>query len=420
MARTRLAVAPLRRRFDADIPAALPRVDALIDAERPVDPVHCLRPRLIEATAARFLALFPGEAMYAVKCNPEPRVLRALWAGGVRVFDCASPAEIQIVRQMFGGAAEIRYMHPVKARPAIRQAYSQFQVRDFSFDSVEELAKLREEARFERRQPKELGLHVRLALPKGSAVYDLSGKFGATPEAAARLLAEARPHATRLGLCFHVGSQTMDPAAYTAALALAKQVIDASGVAVDVIDVGGGFPVAYPDLTPPELEGYMAAIRAGVAALGLPGIRVWGEPGRALVAQGVSVVVQVQHRRGAELFINDGIYGSLSDAGAPGFRFPVRLVGRQSDAAPEAFAFFGPTCDSADRMKGPFLLPGDVREGDYIEIGQLGAYGAALRTNFNGFDRAHLVEVGDAPLLATAGYPAEAAPAVPAVLDPAA
>jgi ornithine decarboxylase len=420
MARTRLAVAPLRRRFDADIPAALPRVDALIDAERPVDPVHCLRPRLIEATAARFLALFPGEAMYAVKCNPEPRVLRALWAGGVRVFDCASPAEIQIVRQMFGGAAEIRYMHPVKARPAIRQAYRQFQVRDFSFDSVEELAKLREEARFERRQPKELGLHVRLALPKGSAVYDLSGKFGATPEAAARLLAEACPHATRLGLCFHVGSQTMDPAAYTAALALAKQVIDASGVAVDVIDVGGGFPVAYPDLTPPELEGYMAAIRAGVAALGIPGIRVWGEPGRALVAQGVSVVVQVQHRRGDELFINDGIYGSLSDAGAPGFRFPVRLVGRQSDAAMEAFAFFGPTCDSADRMEGPFLLPGDIGEGDYIEIGQLGAYGAALRTNFNGFDRAQLVEVGDAPLLATPGYPAEPAPAVPAVLDPAA
>ena len=129
-----------------------------------------------------------------------------------------------------------------------------------------------------------------------------------------------------------------------------------------------------------------------------------GGAGRALVAGGTSVVVQVQHRRGDALYINDGVYGSLSDAGAPGFRFPVRLI-RPDGAAPSdqpaAFSLFGPTCDSADRMDGPFLLPADVAEGDWIEIGQLGAYGACLRTAFNGFDRARLVEVRDPPLLAT-------------------
>ncbi len=419
MARHRLAVAPLRRRLDieapypaspVDLPAPdLPAVDAFVAAERPTEPLHCLRPRLIQATARRFLAAFPGEVMYAVKCNPEPRVLRALWAGGVRQFDCASPAEVALVRQMFGASAEIRYMHPVKARPAIRDAFRLHHVRDFALDSTEELAKIRDEARHERRPTRGgIGLHVRLALPKGDAFYDLSGKFGAPAELAASLLAEARPHAERLGLCFHVGSQTMEPAAYRNALDLAKTVIERSRVAVDVIDVGGGFPVAYPGLTPPPLEAYVAAIADGVAALGRPGIRLWAEPGRALVAPGVSVVVQVQLRRGDALYVNDGIYGSLSDAGAPGFKFPARLLRPDgASGTAKAFALFGPTCDSVDRMQGPFLLPDDVREGDYIEIGQLGAYGGALRTSFNGFDRAQLVEVGDRPLIATPGYPEE-------------
>lgn len=406
MARHRLAVAPLRRRFETAEATALPSVDALVAAERPCDPLHCLRPRLIEATARRFLAAFPGEVMYAVKCNPEPRVLRALWAGGIRQFDCASPGEVALVRQMFGAAAEIRYMHPVKARPAIRDAYRVHGVRDFALDSREELAKLREEARPRRGEPEGLGLHVRLALPKGDAFYDLSGKFGAPAEEAARLLAEARPHAARLGLCFHVGSQTLGPRPYADALALAGRVIARAGVPVEVLDVGGGFPVSYPGMVPAPLDDFVAAIRAGAGALGLSGLRLWAEPGRALVAAGVSVVVQVQHRRGRALYVNDGIYGSLSDAGVPGFRFPARLLRADASGAPEAFELFGPTCDSADRMRGPFLLPADVREGDYVEIGQLGAYGGALRTGFNGFDRAHLVEVRDPPLMATPGYPA--------------
>jgi len=102
--------------------------------------------------------------------------------------------------------------------------------------------------------------------------------------------------------------------------------------------------------------------------------------------------VQVQGRRGHMLFINDGIYGSLSDAGAPGFRYPVRLL-RQSGAALEEVGFFGPTCDSADRMAGPFLVPADACEGDWLEIGQLGAYGACLGTGFNGFGRGVVLEV---------------------------
>ena len=400
--RPRSAVAPLRR---PALPARRPRVDAVVASLRPEDPLHCLRPHAVSDAARAFVAAFPGDVLYAVKCNAEPTMLRAVAAGGVTHFDCASDAEVRLVRSLFPDAA-IHFMHPVKSRGAIRSAWQQHGVRDFVLDSDGELTKILEETG----GGDDLGLVVRLALPKGNAAYDLSGKFGAAPAEAAALLRAARPHAARLGLSFHVGSQCLDPAAWTRALALAAEVIAASGMAVEIVDVGGGFPVAYPGSEPPALEAFMDAIRAGAALLP-PGVRLWAEPGRALVAGGASVVVQVQQRRGDALYVNDGVYGALSDAGAPGFRFPHRLV-RPDGAASEvlrAFSLFGPTCDSADVMRGPWMLPADVAEGDWIEVGQLGAYGTALRTAFNGFDRAHVTEVSDSPMLATPGYEAAAA-----------
>lgn len=400
--RPRGAVAPLRRASPA---LRRPSVDAAIAALRPEEPLHCLRPQAVTAAARAFVTAFPGDVLYAVKCNAEPTMLRAIAAGGVTHFDCASDAEVRLVRSLFPDAA-IHFMHPVKSRGAIRSAWRDFGVRDFVLDTDAELTKILAETG----GGDELGLVVRLALPKGNAAYDLSGKFGAAPADAAALLRAARPHAARLGLSFHVGSQCTDPAAWTRALALATEVIAASGVAVEIVDVGGGFPVAYPGSEPPALAAFMAAIGDGAALLP-EGVRLWAEPGRALVAGGASVVVQVQQRRGDALYVNDGVYGALSDAGAPGFRFPHRLV-RPDGAASEVmrvFTLFGPTCDSADVMRGPWMLPADVREGDWIEVGQLGAYGTALRTAFNGFDRAHVTEVSDSPMLATAGYDAGAA-----------
>ncbi|MBK8174147.1 MAG: type III PLP-dependent enzyme [Rhodospirillales bacterium] len=399
--RTRSAVSPLRRRFDFE--PALPGVDSVVAAEAPNEPLHCFRPAVVESTARTFVGGFPGSVLYAIKCNPEPRVLRAVWAGGVRHFDCASPAEIALVRQMFP-EAQVHYMHPVKSRAAIRAAWEQFGVDDFVFDSSDELAKIIAETGSAGARPR--GLIVRLAVDNGGA-YDLTGKFGAGPAEAARLLAAARPLASRLGLSFHVGSQCLDPKAYADALVTASAVIGTAGVGIDIVDVGGGFPVSYPDVTPPPLGDYFAVIAAATRCLGLDDVELWSEPGRALSAAGTSIVVQVQHRRSDALYINDGIYGSLSDAGAPHFRFPVRLI-RPDGPAPagelKAFRLFGPTCDSADRMDGPFLLPADAGEGDWIEIGQLGAYGGALRTAFNGFDRARLIDVADPPLLATPGH----------------
>jgi ornithine decarboxylase len=399
VSRIRSVVSPLRRQFDA-FPLRRPTVDEVVAAGRPEDPIHCLRPTTINRTAQDFVHAFAGDVLYAVKCNPDPAVLRALWEGGIRHFDCASLPEVRLIRDMFPDAA-IHFMHPVKARGAIREAWAQHQVRDFVLDSADELAKILTEVAATDIAGA-LGLIVRIALPKGGARLDLSGKFGADFDHAVDLLRFARGCAATLGVSFHVGSQCLDPLAWRDALALTGQITRAAGVRIDVIDVGGGFPVAYPDQNPPPLGAFFAEIDASFDNLDLPGARLWAEPGRALVAAGTSVVVQVQARRGDALYINDGVYGSLADAGILGFRYPARLIrpehiAREDEDTGETigFSLFGPTCDSADVMSGPFVLPADATEGDWIEISQLGAYGACLRTAFNGFDRAHIVEVGD-------------------------
>jgi ornithine decarboxylase len=409
LSRFRTAVAPLRR-IDAThpqpfAPADLPTVEDVVAVERPEDPLVCLRPATIETATRRFVQAFPGKTLYAVKCNPEPAVLRAVRAGGVDRFDCASPSEVRLVRQLFGDAVTIHYMHPVKAPGAIREAWMTHGVRDFAIDDPVELTKILEVLQDQDRG--DLGLIVRLRLPKGGSRYDLSGKFGADRDTAVTLLRAGRLVAKRLGVSFHVGSQCLDPAAWARAIERAAAIVAEAGVAIDVLDVGGGFPVAYPDMAPEHLTATMAEIEAALERHGfLDRVEVWAEPGRALVAGGASVVVQVQLRRGAELFVSDGVYGTLSDAGTPGFRFPVRAIaadGGRRDAADMAFSFWGPTCDSADHMAGPFMLPADIAVGDWIEIGQLGAYGTCLRTGFNGFDRVRVTEVRDRPLLATPG-----------------
>jgi ornithine decarboxylase len=399
--RARSAVSPLHVRF-VGTPQVLPTISDLVATERLAEPMYCLRPAAVTVATQAFVEAFPGQVMHAVKCNPEPVILRAVRAGGVRKCDCASIAKVRLVRPMFDDAS-IHFMDPVKARSAIREAWAQHAVNDFVPDTRDELAKILGETA-STGIAGELGLIIRPALPKGNAVLDLLGKFGASIDDAVALVRSAPPHATRLGLSFHVGSQCLDPLAWRNAFVLAGEAIRAAGVAIDVLDVGGGFPISYPDVDPPPLGAFIAEVEIGVERLGPPGARLWAEPGRALMAGGASVVVQVQQRRGDTLCINDGVYGCLADSGTLGFRYPVRLI-RLGGVVPSdalvALSMFGPTCDGADRMRGPFLVPADVTEGDWIEICQLGSYGACLRTAFNGFDRARLFEVGDMPLLAT-------------------
>ena len=383
--------------LDIALPSPYRSIDDMVADMRPEEPVQALRPATIATTAKWFLRHFPGDVMYAVKCNPDTRVLKILARAGVKHYDVASLAEVKLVAETLPGA-KLYFMHPVKSRHAIRDAYFQYGVRDFSLDSHEELEKILETTQ----GAEDLNLYVRLSIPNNEAMYSLSGKFGVKLESAASLIMAARKASRKFGVCFHVGSQCMNPEAYMSAVQIVVDLLVTTGVKLDVLDVGGGFPSIYPGMTPPSLGSYMKTIRKAIKISPLiEHAQVICEPGRALVAEGASMVVQVDARKGGMLYINDGIYGSLFDAGIPAFTYPVRAIrpGGTFGRETAVFGFYGPTCDSLDAMKGPFTLPADIREGDWIEIGQLGAYGHTMRTNFNGFFTDTTVEVMDKPLM---------------------
>lgn len=372
--------------------------DMLVRQRRPDIPITCFRPPALADAARWFVRNFPGKTLYAVKANPAPYIVSGLFHAGITHFDVASLSEIQTVLQSCPGAS-LSFMHPVKSRPAIERAYFDHGVRDFAFDSMEELEKIVSCTG----RSKDLTLILRLAVPNTASELPLSGKFGAAPDKAAALLKAARKAGKRIGLSFHVGSQTMDPQAYITALSLVSGILQSiPRTRVDIIDIGGGFPSLYPGMIPPALADYKQAIEQGFDLLPHSDrYEFWCEPGRALVAESCSIIVRVDLRKDDVLYINDGTYGSLFDAGHMGFRYPVRLIRPTpggTDAILKPFRFYGPTCDSVDYMPGPFNLPEDVREGDYIEIGQLGAYGNTLRTGFNGFDATETVIVSAPPL----------------------
>jgi ornithine decarboxylase len=360
----------------------------------PDQPVILNRPHAA-ARAARFFAQkFPGKSMYAVKANPSPDLLQILWDSGITHFDVASIAEVRLARSLLPEAT-LCFMHPVKTARAIAEAYSEHGVRTFSLDSHEELAKIVEATG----AAADLNLLVRLRVSSEYSELSLASKFGVDLADAAPLLQAVRQHCDALGICFHVGSQAMTPFAYVQALERVRAAIAEAAVTVDIVDVGGGFPSSYPGMEPPPLEDFFALIARHFEALPISySAELWCEPGRALCAEYSSLIVKVEKRRGDELYINDGSYGALFDAAHLSWRFPVRALEDDLTQPLAEFAFYGPTCDDGDFMKGPFMLPADIQAGDYIEIGMIGAYGAAMKTGFNGFGEAIAVTVEDEPM----------------------
>ncbi|WP_265570731.1 type III PLP-dependent enzyme [Sphingomicrobium nitratireducens] len=367
----------------------------LATTQRPVQPVTLLRPHAAHRAARFFAEKFPGKSLYAVKANPSPDLLRVLWDAGITHYDVASMGEVRLVSETLPDAT-LCFMHPVKAEEAIAEAYFVHGVKTFSLDSYDELLKIRRATK----NASDLNLLVRIRVSSDHSKLSLATKFGADPDELTHLLFETRQAADALGICFHVGSQAMSPAAYSDALERVRDAIVSSAVTVDIVDVGGGFPSAYPGMEPPALEAYFDVIHEKFEDLPISySAELWCEPGRALCAEYSSVLVRVERRRGDALYINDGAYGALFDAAHIGWRYPVKLIRAEESAQELApFSFYGPTCDDLDHMAGPFMLPADVQPGDFIEIGMLGAYGCAMRTGFNGFGVEDRVVVYDEPM----------------------
>lgn len=376
-----------------------PDARSVVRALQPDEPIILNRPHAAARAARFFVEKFPGKSLYAVKANPSPDLLQVLWDNGVTHYDVASIAEVRLVRATLSGAT-LCFMHPVKAPSAIREAYHVHGVRTFSLDSVEELEKIVEACRDEAGEAaQDLRLCVRLRVSSEYSELSLASKFGCDLTEAPDLLQQARQHADWLGVCFHVGSQAMTPFAYVQALERVRVAIGEASVVIDMIDVGGGFPSVYPGMEPPPLEDYFQIIHQNFYNLPIAyNAELWCEPGRALCAEYSSLIVKVEKRRGEELYINDGAYGALFDAAHVDWKFPVRALEDDLIKPEMDFAFYGPTCDDADYMQGPFVLPEDIQAGDFIEIGMLGAYGAAMKTDFNGFGAADRVVVTDEPM----------------------
>ena len=372
-------------------------VNDLVNTLKPEEPVYCIRPNSIKKSVEFFKNKFPGKVLYAVKTNPDEKVLKIINDSGIQNFDVASLNEVKLVRKI-NNKAKVYFMHTVKNRESIKEAYTKYNVKDFALDTKDELLKILEATN----NAKDLNLYVRVSISNEHAEIDLSRKFGATSSEALGLLRLCKAHAKRVGLSFHVGSQCMHKISFAKGINEIGKIIKKTKIVPDVINVGGGFPAMYPDLIPEPLDNYLDVIKESLKSLKLEKTpEIFCEPGRAIVAEAGSTIVKVLLKKKNKLYINDGTYGSLFDAGVPNFVLPAKMItnGRVVSKKKTAFNFYGPTCDSLDYMKGPFLLPNNIKEGDYIELGQLGAYGTTFRTKFNGFFSDANYQLNDKPIL---------------------
>lgn len=374
--------------------------EEFLSLRRPVDPVRCRRPFAVTRAADWFQNHFSGNLIYAVKANTAAFVIEALASAGVRRFDVASLTEVETVYHGVPGA-ELFYMNPVKSRAHIRSAYFDYGVRTFSVDHVDEVNKILEVTE----NARDLTLFTRLHCNDRGSVLPLGRKYGAEGAEAVTLLQYVRSVAARLGVTFHVGSQALVPTRYGEAIHHAADLVREAGVVAEFLNVGGGFPACYRHGDPVDLGLYLEVVESAVNAMPMVHDgQIFAEPGRALSAEAESLIVRVDARRGNELFINDGGYGVLYDAANCDWIFPARLIGSEAEGAAEpegleAFSFWGPTCDAADRMKGPFMLPAHVKEGDYLEIHKTGAYGGVMASGFNGFGYYEEIELEDEVML---------------------
>ncbi|MBO6493262.1 MAG: type III PLP-dependent enzyme [Pelagibacteraceae bacterium] len=372
-------------------------VDKIVDELKPVNPIYCIRKNSINTACNWFNKNFPGKVLYAVKTNPHEEVIKEIKNGGIDKFDIASIEEIKIIKKIVPDA-ECFYMNTIKSREHIREAYFNYNIKNYALDTKDELLKIIEATE----NAQDLNLFVRISISNEHAEIDLSKKFGALSSEVLGLFRLTKAHSAKVGLSFHVGSQCMHPISYTKGIGEMGNIIKKTNIIPDFINIGGGFPTIYPDLRPQSLNNYIFEIKKALNNLKLEKQPVlMCEPGRALVAESGSTIVKVVLRKKQKLYINDGTYGSLFDAGFPNIVFPARMIqnGRIISKKLTAFNFYGPTCDSMDYMKGPFILPNNIKENDYIELGQLGAYGITFRTKFNGFFSDQIFEVKDKAIM---------------------
>ncbi|MTH62837.1 type III PLP-dependent enzyme [Paracoccus shanxieyensis] len=354
---------------------------------QPDHPVMAFAPSVLRAQARRFLQGFPGLVTYAVKANPDRRVIRTLALAGITGFDVASPAEIDLIGRLVPGAAR-HYHNPVRSRAEIDHAVAAG-VGVWSVDCPSELEKLCAAL------PQAAEIAVRFKLPIKGAAYDFGSKFGATPDLAAELLRVVAARGHSPSLTFHPGTQCTDPRAWDGYIRMAAQISRLAGIRIHRLNVGGGFPSHRVNGVAPDLAAIFAQIRRSVAVFADAPLLVC-EPGRALCGDAFSLITRIKAVRDSDIFLNDGVYGGLTELPQIGNLDRIEVLtpdGQPREGTVRPRTVFGPTCDSLDRLPGELALPGNVSEGDFVVFHGAGAYSTVTNTQFNGFGQMAQVSV---------------------------
>ncbi len=365
---------------------------AVAFALQPDEPVLCFSAPALHRQAQIFKDNFQGQVAYAVKANPLPQIIRQLHGQGINIFDVASPAEMALVKR-HAPRAKLHYHNPVKSCVEISSAYHGFSCKRFAVDTMEELQKIAEIIG----DDCHVEIAVRFCLPTiATSVHDFSSKFGATPKEAVLLLRTVASLGFIPLLTFHPGSQCHDVNGWVHHIKAAARIEQESCIKLAGVNIGGGFAVTYKDAQMPELTRVFQAINFAVTQhFGDDHPPLECEPGRALVAPCMSLLTRVKlvRQNSVEVFLNDGIYGNLMEAGQAPKLTPRHRVLKKTLVPHRDYTIFGPTCDPLDRLPNKISLPINIAEGDYIEFQSVGAYGAATATQFNGYGNAELIEV---------------------------
>ncbi|SMO95164.1 type III PLP-dependent enzyme [Paracoccus laeviglucosivorans] len=353
----------------------------------PDQPVMAFAPAVLRAQARRFIQGFPGLVTYAVKANPDKRVIRTLAGAGIGGFDVASPAEIDLIGRLAPGAAR-HYHNPVRSRSEIAHAVAAG-VRVWSVDSFSELEKLFDAL------PKGSEIAPRFKLPIKGAAYDFGSKFGATPQVAAELLRSVAARGHIPSLSFHPGTQCTDPLPWDGYIRMAAEIAHMADTPIHRLNVGGGFPSHRIAGATPDLESIFRQIAKSVQVFDRAPQLVC-EPGRGLCADAFSLITRIKAIRNSDIFLNDGVYGGLTELPQIGNLDRIQVLtpqGLPRDGNVTPRTIFGPTCDSIDRLPGELALPGNVCEGDFVVFHGAGAYSTVTNTHFNGFGQLSQVSV---------------------------
>jgi ornithine decarboxylase len=364
---------------------------------QPDEPVFCFSASGLEARAQVFQKHFPGLVTFAVKSNPSPQVIRTLAASGISTWDVASVHEMKLVHGIQPSAL-FHYHNPVKSRAEIEAAYKTYGCKRFVVDCREELSKIEDIVG----RDESIQIAVRFVLPRdrGSSAHDFSTKFGAPEHICVELLQKAKSLGYKTALTFHPGSQSKEPQVYVRHIEASARIARMANIQISTLNVGGGFPANYMLSTAPEPTVFFRIIDDAVKLYfaGVQTPKLECEPGRGLVANCMSLLTRVKLvcTDGDDIFINDGVYGGLMEyMQVPDLKPPMRVIrdGVEIEGVSKSWKVFGPTCDPLDVLPHRLDLYGDLKEGDFVEFGTLGAYGVSTMTRFNGYGELRIEDV---------------------------